>query len=283
MTDLTAYRQRVATVRGRARAQLAAIRKERLARMRMGPEATDPLAAAWVADQFADESGWRDVPARGAALALVPAAPAEEEAAIGSAERADDVGATQAEDGGPDLATATAAETHDVVLPEEEATDDGTTEAIADTGDDPIEPPDAVAPAPMEPADDPNAELAEVPVAHAADAAIADVTDTVAQQPEPGDTAAPSASSPLLVTDHAARNTAAPQAEPPSPDDTTDLAQIPGIGPGLIWMLREAGVATLADLARADAPDLARSLGAIARLLDLDWFISFARAHTQAR
>jgi hypothetical protein len=48
-------------------------------------------------------------------------------------------------------------------------------------------------------------------------------------------------------------------------------------------MLREAGVGTLDDLARTEAPDRARKLGTIARLLDLDYFVDFARARTDTR
>jgi predicted flap endonuclease-1-like 5' DNA nuclease len=66
----------------------------------------------------------------------------------------------------------------------------------------------------------------------------------------------------------------APDMSAPPPGDLPD---IPGVGPGLVWMLQSAGVRSLEDLARAEAQDLAARLGSISRLLDLDYLIGFAR------
>jgi predicted flap endonuclease-1-like 5' DNA nuclease len=281
MTDCTAYRQRVATLRGRSRAQLAAIRKERLSRMRTGPKTTDPLASAWVADQRADEDGWREVPARSATLALVSATPGQDIAAVANGELPDDLQAVHAEEVEPEPASDPGADIEGASSQEEDAADDARAEAMAHLGDDLVDLPDVDARAPTEHSVDPFLLIAESAVTYTADAVVADLTYAPADLLAPGDAATPPMASPPVVADAATRTAAAPPAEPPIRDDTTDLSEIPGIGPGLIWMLREAGVATLADLVRADTPELARKLGAIARLLDLDWFIDFARTRGQ--
>ncbi|MFW5881148.1 MAG: hypothetical protein ACOCTP_01340 [Roseicyclus sp.] len=72
-----------------------------------------------------------------------------------------------------------------------------------------------------------------------------------------------------------------PQAEPVSfsPQETpSDLAELPGAGPGLVWLLQECGVTSLSELATADAADLSRRLGLVGQLLDLDHWIEHARA-----
>jgi predicted flap endonuclease-1-like 5' DNA nuclease len=80
--------------------------------------------------------------------------------------------------------------------------------------------------------------------------------------------------------DHAAeaaqRATALPPESAASPPPG-DLPDIPGVGPGLVWMLQSAGVRSLEDLARAEAQDLSTRLGPISRLLDFDYLIGFAR------
>ena len=60
------------------------------------------------------------------------------------------------------------------------------------------------------------------------------------------------------------------------PEGDTDLGQLPGIGPGLIWMLQSAGIATLAEMAEADAAQLAAKLGLVGELLDLEHWIAAA-------
>lgn len=52
--------------------------------------------------------------------------------------------------------------------------------------------------------------------------------------------------------------------EPPS-----DLAELPGIGPGLIGLLARAGVRSRADLAAADLDALGERLGLVGQLIDL--------------
>lgn len=57
-----------------------------------------------------------------------------------------------------------------------------------------------------------------------------------------------------------------------------DLFTLPGAGPGLVWMLQRTGVRSLADLAGSNPLVLRRNLGLVGELLDLDWWISVARA-----
>jgi predicted flap endonuclease-1-like 5' DNA nuclease len=55
-------------------------------------------------------------------------------------------------------------------------------------------------------------------------------------------------------------------APPPEPDD---LDAVPGLGPGLLWALREAGVRNVAGLCAADPEALALRLGVVGRLIDV--------------
>ncbi len=56
----------------------------------------------------------------------------------------------------------------------------------------------------------------------------------------------------------------------------SDLDALPGIGPGLVWVLEQAGIGTMAALAAADAEDLRRHLGVIGELVDIDSWIALA-------
>lgn len=60
--------------------------------------------------------------------------------------------------------------------------------------------------------------------------------------------------------------------------DESELARLPGIGPGLIWALQRAGVANLADLAAADADALSTRLGVIGDLINVQTWIEEARS-----
>ncbi|MEO1238065.1 MAG: hypothetical protein AAFW64_00090 [Pseudomonadota bacterium] len=57
----------------------------------------------------------------------------------------------------------------------------------------------------------------------------------------------------------------------------TDLSAIPGAGPGLIWMLWNASVRNLDDLAAARPADLQAALGPVGVILDVEALIAFAR------
>jgi hypothetical protein len=49
----------------------------------------------------------------------------------------------------------------------------------------------------------------------------------------------------------------------------TGVDRVPGVGPGLVWMLGEAGVRTLDDLLSSDAAALSERLGLVGRLIDV--------------
>ena len=56
----------------------------------------------------------------------------------------------------------------------------------------------------------------------------------------------------------------------------TDLSELPGIGNGLVWLLQDAGVETMADLAAADPDDLTAKLGLVGELINIESWIQFA-------
>jgi predicted flap endonuclease-1-like 5' DNA nuclease len=254
--------------------------------MRTGPEATDPLEAAWVEDQLADAGGWAELPARAQALVLVATASAE----------GNDNGAMTAEAPVREPVLLGEESDHDAPFP---APGSDMGDALPDGVMSCPDPADQAAPPPGDPF--PVGQVAGCDPTERRTDPEGDVTGALARDaedlgaevpaPEPGDdgrthdqpTEAMTAESPLAVEDAPGVVFEAPGSAAAMRHDLTDLSAIPGIGPGLIWMLREAGVATLEDLARADAQDLARKLGSIARLLDLDWFIDLARTRIRAR
>lgn len=71
--------------------------------------------------------------------------------------------------------------------------------------------------------------------------------------------------------------TAEPPAEPQPASDQSDLALLPGVGEGLIWLLKSAGITCLKDLSETDPAKLAGQLGVVGELLDLKDWIAFAR------
>lgn len=64
----------------------------------------------------------------------------------------------------------------------------------------------------------------------------------------------------------------------PDPDPNSDLFALPGAGSGLVWMLQNAGVGTMRELADADPEALSQRLGLIGQILDIGHWIDFARA-----
>jgi predicted flap endonuclease-1-like 5' DNA nuclease len=62
-----------------------------------------------------------------------------------------------------------------------------------------------------------------------------------------------------------------------TPPAASDLAALPGVGPGLVWALGRAGVASLADLAAAAPEELAARLGPVGRLVDIAGWIAAAQ------
>ena len=62
-----------------------------------------------------------------------------------------------------------------------------------------------------------------------------------------------------------------------------DLLALPGAGPGLIWMLQQCGIATLADLADTDAAVLIPKLGLVGQIVDIQAWQRFARRQVLPR
>lgn len=60
----------------------------------------------------------------------------------------------------------------------------------------------------------------------------------------------------------------------PAPKTLKDL---PGLGPGLRWALRQAGIGSLADLADAQPEALRKKMGQIGPLIDIDLWVRLAR------
>ncbi|MDX8355841.1 hypothetical protein [Cognatiyoonia sp. IB215182] len=63
----------------------------------------------------------------------------------------------------------------------------------------------------------------------------------------------------------------------------SELAKLPGAGPGLIWMLSQCGVFTLQDLAHQDEKKLASQLGIVGQIIDVGQWILFAQSKIQAQ
>ena len=57
-----------------------------------------------------------------------------------------------------------------------------------------------------------------------------------------------------------------------------DLAELPGAGPGLIWMLNQCGISSLQQLAAADPTRLSTDMGVVGQILDVEKWIAFAAA-----
>lgn len=73
---------------------------------------------------------------------------------------------------------------------------------------------------------------------------------------------------------------APPQQTPDAP--RSDLFDLPGAGTGLVWMLEECGIRSLADLAAADRITLSEKLGLVAQILDIGYWIDFAAGKKSA-
>ena len=76
---------------------------------------------------------------------------------------------------------------------------------------------------------------------------------------------------------------------PPSPEGAgraeaapCDLERLEGVGPGLVWALRRAGIRDLAGMAALEPAGLAARLGPIGRLVPAEAWIASARAETGA-
>lgn len=254
MSDTNPYKARSATVRGRARAQLSAIRKERLARKGLATHG-EPAASHWPASTHHDPEPVTDHPPAAERILRpggdarpepepAPCAPAETE--TGHSEHAP-APSRDADDPEPDQ-------------PPAEAPGPDPTEAFETPSLLPTDPP----------ATDGPGEAASPPCEPAASGGSGDDT------PNP---CGPQVPERMQDAQHATLHRTMDEGATPgafAPD--SDLFEIPGAGSGLVWMLQSAGIATLDDLARADARDLGMRLGMVARLLDLDGLVDFARA-----
>ncbi|WP_342070910.1 hypothetical protein [Yoonia algicola] len=69
------------------------------------------------------------------------------------------------------------------------------------------------------------------------------------------------------------------QLPPASSDDwsQSELAQLPGAGPGLVWMLGQCEISTLSELAQCDASELSTQLGVVGQILDVGEWVRFAQ------
>lgn len=105
-----------------------------------------------------------------------------------------------------------------------------------------------------------------------------------AETPSPAGLAAPATSSeieavsPEVAPPPITAEVGAAHRHPPAGAAGCDLDRLPGAGPGLVWMLRQAGVRDLGDLAQADADALAGQLGLVGRLIDIGAWIAQARS-----
>ena len=66
-------------------------------------------------------------------------------------------------------------------------------------------------------------------------------------------------------------------APPPDATEICDLAGLDGVGPGLIWALRRAGLMSLADVASLEPEALAARLGPLGRLVPARDWVAAAR------
>lgn len=60
--------------------------------------------------------------------------------------------------------------------------------------------------------------------------------------------------------------------------EASDLNRLPGAGPGLVWMLHQCGVRSLADLAVSEPAELSPKLGVVGQILDVSKWVDFAAA-----
>ncbi|MCK0094113.1 hypothetical protein MWU60_00905 [Yoonia sp. F2084L] len=124
----------------------------------------------------------------------------------------------------------------------------------------------------------------DVPAEEAGDIPEMDSLDELATK----NAAMPEMETPEIETPIAPVETV-PQAEPTEADvapkslienwKESDLAALPGAGPGLIWMLAQCDIDSLATLATQDATELAARLGVVGQILDVGQWITFAQEY----
>lgn len=62
----------------------------------------------------------------------------------------------------------------------------------------------------------------------------------------------------------------------------SDLARLPGVGPGLVWLLGQAGVSDCTALIRSDPAALADRLGVVGQLIEITGLQALAARHANA-
>ena len=104
-------------------------------------------------------------------------------------------------------------------------------------------------------------------------------TSDISSEKVSGDEVSMGAGEPLAASigalaDHVAQEVA------PTAENETDLSRLPGAGSGLVWMLQECNIHSLADMAAAEADTLSGQLGAVGHILNVQTWIDFANADT---
>lgn len=247
MTPQKDYRNRAAHVRRSARAQLKEIRRARLARKESdaAPLPVDDI------DQTHEE----------AADAMPcpfdqPAAPAVSDANV-------DLGANETEPPTSDTQMSEVADSiEDTALAElDDMFDDA---ASAST-------PDVVA-----------EEVVEEPTLEVSDGVDLLAEEEPAAEPEIELTADCSDQSGAVAQQEEAETYNPVSAEAKPDLEGSDLNSLPGAGPGLVWMLHQCGVSSLAELAESDPDELTPKLGVVGQILDVSKWIDFATVETAA-
>jgi predicted flap endonuclease-1-like 5' DNA nuclease len=125
--------------------------------------------------------------------------------------------------------------------------------------------------------------------AAAAQEPLAPLDDAMAVETAPDQPAAPEAETPEAdaLDRQVAEAAPEPEAHADSPGPVAPAVEdagapatldaLPGVGPGLVWLLNRAGVHTAADLAAADPAALSDRLGLVGRLIDVRTLQALAR------
>jgi predicted flap endonuclease-1-like 5' DNA nuclease len=303
--DHSTYRTRVQDIRGEARSLIERLRAERLAKSRFAPKpapAPEPAAPS-----AAEIEAWTG----GVALLAASAAPqdsAPQEAAFEEAAPMQPGAAVAAAEPAAPKPRKVSAPCKPKAVKPAPAALDAEVPAPPAAVEPPLpepERPAPVAPAPRRakavkravreaapaPAPTPEPETATIP--HAA--LYHRITDALALETlgEHVDEPAPAAPTPIPrpapAPARAAQPTVKRPARPavaPAPSrplrSAPPIAQLPGIGPGMVWRLENLGYKTMADLAEARLEELSARLGAVGRLVKLDRWIDHARRETGA-
>ncbi len=248
MTSSKAYSRRSSAIRGKTREHIARLRDERLQKKRRS-ESADTVAVAASEQPIST----------GHAFTIEPTIPSQPD----SAAAVDQAAGTLPADPTPDAATGSAANPTAAAAPDpvESPAPDTVEDAPGEN-----ESPEVVADTKPEACDDPEPALGSDEAADPFETAAQDAGEAVG-------TVAPAAEA-----EDAAENISAPE---PSPKPDSDLFELPGAGSGLVWMFENCGIDTLRDLSMADAETLKQDLGLVAKILDVEYCIKFAKERSE--